>query len=267
MSNFFKAILFGIIEGITEWLPISSTGHMLLLNLWMPLHVTPEFWEVFLVVIQLGAVLAVIIVYHKDFSPKNIGQNLSLWIKTFIAIIPAMIIALPLDDSIERIFYNPLTIAITLIFYGILFILLEAKNKNSIFRITHISQLTMRHALFIGCFQLLALIPGTSRSGATIIGAMLLGISRQVAAQFTFYLAIPVMFGASALKIGKYIVLSPVSFNQSETAILFVGMAVACLVSIFVIHFLMEYIKKHSFVVFGFYRILLGIILLSGFLF
>ena len=265
MSNFFKAILFGIIEGITEWLPISSTGHMILLKQWMPLHVTPEFWEVFLVVIQLGAVFAVVIVYHKDFTPKRILQNISLWLKTLIAILPAIIIALPLDDYIESKFYNPLTVAITLIFYGIMFILLEVKNQDAAFRITHISQITYGHALFVGCFQLLALIPGTSRSGATIIGAMLLGISREAAAQFTFYLALPVMFGASAFKISKYALSEHVLLTPNDTAILLVGMAVSCLVSIFVIHFLLNFIKKHSFIPFGIYRILLGISLLFFF--
>ncbi len=265
MENYVKAILFGIIEGITEWLPISSTGHMLLLHQWMPLHVSSLFLEIFLVIIQFGAVLAVVIVYHKDFRPKNIRKNYNLWFKTFIAILPAIMIALPLDDYIENKFYNSQTIATTLIVYGIAFIFLEIINKNKSFKVTNINQLTFRHALFIGCFQLLALIPGTSRSGATIIGAMLLGISREVAAQFTFYLAIPVMLGASVFKIGQYVWKSPVLFNQNETSLLLVGMAVACLVSIFIIHFFMDYIKKHSFIIFGIYRIILGISLFTLF--
>lgn len=262
MNNFIKAIIFGIVEGITEWLPISSTGHMLLLNQWLPLHVTPDFLEVFLVVIQLGAVLAVVLVYYKDFTPKRIYQDLQLWIKVLIAVLPAVIIALPLDNFIESRFYNVQTIAATLIFYGICFIVLEIRNRHQMPGITNISQLTYHHAILIGCFQLLALIPGTSRSGATIIGAMLLGISREVAAQFTFYLAIPVMFGASLLKFIKFTSADGILFSQSETAILLAGMAVACFVSIFAIYFLLDYIKKHSFLSFGIYRIVVGVILL-----
>lgn len=267
MNNFIKAIIFGIVEGITEWLPISSTGHMLLLNQWLPLHVTPDFLEVFLVVIQLGAVLAVVLVYYKDFTPKRIYQDLQLWIKVLIAVLPAVIIALPLDNFIESRFYNVQTIAATLIFYGICFIVLEIRNRHQMPGITNISQLTYHHAILIGCFQLLALIPGTSRSGATIIGAMLLGISREVAAQFTFYLAIPVMFGASTLKIGKYMYTGQLLFSQNETAILLAGMAVACLVSILIIHFLINFVKKHSFIGFGLYRIFLGIALFAFFYF
>ncbi len=262
INNFIKAIIFGIVEAVTEWLPISSTGHLLLLNQWVPLQVSPDFLEVFLVVIQLGAVLAVMVVYGKEFYPKNIKTNFPLWIKTCIATLPAILIALPLDDFIENKFYNSKTIAVTLIFYGIVFIFLEIKNRNKTFKISHISRLTYCQALFIGCFQLLALIPGTSRSGATIIGAMLLGISREVAAEFTFYLAIPVMFGASTFKIGKYLWSTPIHFTQNETALLFVGMAVACLVSIFVIQLFISFVKKHNFLPFGIYRIVLGCILL-----
>ncbi len=289
-----KAIIFGIVEGLTEWLPISSTGHMILLNQWLHLDTSEAFWEMFLVVIQLGAILAVIVLYFKEMLPFSIGpaapggrsqkkgfhwskDALLLWLKTAVAVLPAVIVALPFDDRINDLFYTPLTVAMMLIAYGILFILIEHWNKNKAFAITDLSQITFKMALFIGIFQLLALIPGTSRSGATIIGAMLLGISREAGTKFTFYLAVPVMFGASLLKLVKYFLASPglqvaaaapdagqlVSgarcFTQSEAAILISGMAAAFIVSIIAIRFLMNYIKKHSFTAFGVYRIALGI--------
>lgn len=263
--EFIKAIIFGIIEGITEWLPISSTGHMILLNQWLQMHVRPEFWEIFLVVIQLGAIFAVIFLYFNEMLPFEISlhnsikfrpDTVTLWLKTLTAVLPAIIVALPLDDTINALFYTPLTVSITLIAYGILFILIEHWNKNKTFVVTDLSQITFPMALFIGIFQLLALIPGTSRSGATIIGAMLLGISREAAAKFTFYLAVPVMLGASVLKLAKY----GFAFTANEAALLLTGMAAACIVSLIVIRFLMNFIKKHSFRIFGYYRILLGIL-------
>ena len=304
-----KAIIFGIVEGLTEWLPISSTGHMILLNQWLHLNTSEAFWEMFLVVIQLGAILAVIVLYFKEMLPFSIrpgsgnnstngGQSgcgnrstsggrsayisrstdssrpkkrklqwnrdvLMLWLKTAVAVLPAVIVALPFDDRINDLFYTPLTVAMTLIAYGILFILIEHWNKNKAFAITNLTQITFKMALFIGIFQLLALIPGTSRSGATIIGAMLLGISRETGTKFTFYLAVPVMFGASLLKLVKY----GFAFSQNEAAILLSGMAAAFIVSIVAIRFLMNYIKKHSFTAFGVYRIVLGLFVFSYFYF
>lgn len=264
-----KAIVFGIVEGLTEWLPISSTGHMILLNQWLHLNVSEAFWEMFLVVIQLGAILAVIVLYFKEMVPITLPSRasgasgihwnkpaLTLWLKTLVAVLPAVIVALPFDDTIDALFYTPLTVAMMLIAYGILFILIEHWNKNKAFAVTSLSQITFKMALFIGIFQLLALIPGTSRSGATIIGAMLLGISREAGTKFTFYLAVPVMFGASLLKLVKY----GFAFTQNEAAILLSGMAAAFIVSIIAIRFLMSYVKKHSFTAFGIYRFALGIL-------
>lgn len=269
-----KAIIFGIVEGLTEWLPISSTGHMILLNQWLHLNVSESFWEMFLVVIQLGAILAVIALYFKEMVPltlpcKTMGHTgihwnkpaLALWLKTLVAVLPAVIVALPFDDRIDALFYTPLTVAMMLIAYGVLFILIEHWNKNKAFAVTSLSQITFKMALFIGIFQLLALIPGTSRSGATIIGAMLLGISREAGTKFTFYLAVPVMFGASLLKLVKY----GFAFTQNEAAILLSGMAAAFIVSIIAIRFLMSYVKKHSFTAFGIYRIALGMLVFGYF--
>lgn len=269
-----KAIIFGIVEGLTEWLPISSTGHMILLNQWLHLNVSESFWEMFLVVIQLGAILAVIVLYFKEMVPltlpcRSMGHTgihlnkpaLTLWLKTLVAVLPAVIVALPFDDKIDALFYTPLTVAMMLIAYGVLFILIEHWNKNKAYAVTSLSQITFKMALFIGIFQLLALIPGTSRSGATIIGAMLLGISREAGTKFTFYLAVPVMFGASLLKLVKY----GFVFTQNEAAILLSGMAAAFIVSIIAIRFLMSYVKKHSFTAFGIYRIALGMLIFGYF--
>lgn len=273
--EFLKALLFGIIEGITEWLPISSTGHMILAEDFISLNVSKEFWDMFLVVIQLGAILAVVVLFwHKiwPFSFKRKSSNppatqkcswirmdiMTMWFKVIVAVIPAIIIGLPFDDKIEEVFYTPVTVAIMLIIYGILFIIVEYRCKKKSFAITDISQLSYKTALFIGIFQVLALIPGTSRSGATIIGAMLIGTSREVAAEFTFYLAIPVMFGASLLKLVKF----GLVFSSAEIGILLTGMISAFIVSVFVIKFLMSYIKKHDFKIFGYYRIILGIVIL-----
>lgn len=264
--EFIKVLIFGIIEGITEWLPISSTGHMLLAEEFLKLNVSGEFFEMFLVVIQLGAILAVIVLYWKRIFPFAVKPNepfikkdiMTMWAKVAVATIPAIVIGLPFDDLIDKLFYNPLTVALMLIVYGVLFIIIEKQSKHRAFAINDISGLTYKAALFIGIFQVLALIPGTSRSGATIIGAMLIGTSRVVAADFTFFLAIPVMFGASLLKILKF----GFSFTGNEVLILLTGMLTAFIVSIFAIRFLIGYIKKHDFTVFGYYRIILGLVII-----
>ena len=263
-----KAVVLGIIQGITEWLPISSTGHMILANEIINLSVSDAFMEMFEVVILLGSILAVVVLFfHKlnPLSPKKSPQEkkdtLSLWGKVIIGVIPAGIIGLLFDDQINDIFYNSLTIAITLIVYGVLFILVENRNKHRKPRIDSVGQISWQLALAIGCAQILALIPGTSRSGATIIGAMLFGLSRTAAAEFSFFLAVPVMFGASALKLLKF----GFDFTGMELAILFTGCVTAFLVSLLAIRFLMNFIKKHDFKPFGYYRIALGIIILIVF--
>lgn len=269
MIEILKAVLFGIVEGITEWLPISSTGHMILLNEFVTLNVSEDFWEMFLVVIQLGAILAVVLLFWNKIFPfrfreKPIVQKdiFVLWFKILVACIPAAVIGLAFDDIFDALFYNPWCVAIALIVFGIAFIIIENRNKNVSAKITSLDQITYQTALMIGVFQLLAAIfPGTSRSGATIIGALLIGVSRTVAAEFTFFLAIPVMLGASLLKIVKF----GFSFTGMELAILFVGMIVAFAVSVVVIRFLMGYIKKHDFKVFGWYRIVLGVAVLLYF--
>lgn len=266
-----KAILFGIIEGITEWLPISSTGHMILLNEFVTLDVSPEFWEMFLVVIQLGAILAVVLLFWNKIFPFRFKERpviqkdiFSLWFKILAACIPAAVIGLAFDDVLDALFYNPWCVAIALIVFGIAFILIENKNKNASPKITELNQITYQTAFMIGVFQLLAAVfPGTSRSGATIVGALMIGVSRTVAAEFTFFLAIPVMFGASLLKIVKF----GFDFTGAEAAILFTGMVSAFIVSVVVIRFLMGYIKRHDFKVFGWYRIVLGVAVLFYFTF
>ena len=264
-----KVIFFGIVEGITEWLPISSTGHLILLDEFIKLNASETFMEMFRVVIQLGAILAVIVLYFNKLNPFSVKKNQeerkntwSLWFKVLIACILAGIIGVLFDDKIDSLFYNYITVAIMLIVYGILFIVLEKKNKNNQCKYQNLNDISLKLAAIIGVFQVLSLIPGTSRSGATIIGAIMFGASRTVAAEFTFFLAIPVMFGASLLKILKF----GLVFTTSEIVILFVGMLVAFLVSIFVIKFLINYIKKNDFKVFGWYRIILGIIVLLYFL-
>lgn len=264
-----KAALFGIVEGITEWLPISSTGHMILLNEFVTLNVSEEFWEMFLVVIQLGAILAVVLLFWNKIFPfrfreKPVVQKdiFVLWFKILTACVPAAVVGLAFDDVFDALFYNPWCVAIALIVFGIAFILIENRNKNISPKITTLEDITYRTALMIGVFQLLAAIfPGTSRSGATIVGALLIGVSRTVAAEFTFFLAIPVMLGASLLKLLKF----GFSFSGTELTILAVGMVVAFVVSILVIRFLMGYIKKHDFKVFGWYRIVLGAAVLCYF--
>lgn len=264
-----KAILFGIVEGITEWLPISSTGHMILLNEFVTLNVSEEFWEMFEVVIQLGAILAVVLLFWNQIFPFQFRKKpfirtdiFSMWFKIVVACLPAAVVGILFDDLIEELFYNYVTVSIALIVFGILFLVIENRNKHLKASITSIGEITYFTAFLIGIFQLIAAVfPGTSRSGATILGALLIGVSRTVAAEFTFFLAIPVMIGASLLKILKF----GFVFTTSEAVILLVGMVVAFLVSILVIQFLLSYIKKNDFTIFGWYRILLGIAVLFYF--
>ena len=267
MLEIIKAIFFGIVEGITEWLPISSTGHMILFNELVKLDVSKEFYDMFQVVIQLGAIMAVVIIFWKQIFPFKKEDNkikidnniMSLWGKILVACIPAAIIGILFDEVFEKLFYNYVCVALALIIFGILFIIIENKNKGKKSKVNSLKELTYNTVLLIGIFQLIAAIfPGTSRSGATIVGALLLGVSRTVAAEFTFFLAIPVMFGASLLKLVKF----SFAFTGMELTILLVGMLVAFITSMFIIKFLMSYIKKHDFKVFGWYRIILGIIVL-----
>ena len=272
MIEILKAILFGIVEGITEWLPISSTGHMILLDEFIKLDVTPEFMEMFRVVIQLGAILAVILLYFNKIFPFNFDKKKGgfikkdifvLWFKILVACVPAAVVGLLFDDILEAIFYNYKVVATMLIIFGILFIIIEKRNEKMKPKINDLADITYTTAVLIGVFQLIAAIfPGTSRSGATILGALLIGVSRTVAAEFTFFLAIPVMLGASLLKIVKF----GLAFSGMELAILLIGMIVAFVVSVLVIRLLMDFIKKHNFVVFGWYRIVLGVLVFLYFL-
>lgn len=265
-----KAVLFGIIEGITEWLPISSTGHMILLQEFIKMDVSPEFWEMFLVVIQLGAIMAVVVLYWNRLwpfaRPKNnwIKKDVwSMWFKVIVACIPAGVIGVLFDEQFEALFYNYQTVSIMLILFGIIFIIVEVLHKGKSSKVNSIAELSYMTALLIGFFQLIAAVfPGTSRSGATIVGALILGVSRTVAAEFTFFMAVPVMAGASLLKIIGF----GFDLTSTEAIILGIGMVVAFLVSILIIRFLMGYIKKHDFKVFGWYRIGLGIIVLLYFM-
>lgn len=279
--NILYTIIFGIVEGITEWLPISSTGHLILVEQFLKFKdVSPDFWSMFQVVIQFGAILAVVVLYFKKIWPftrnkqnaiKQTGilsifdkKVMNLWGKILVACVPAAIIGLAFDEKFEELFYNPTCIAIALIVFGIAFIVIENLNKNKKGGKEKNSEITYKDALIIGLFQLIAAIfPGTSRSGATIIGGLLIGLSRPNAAEFTFYLAIPTMLGASLLKLIKF----GFAFTSTELMILLLGMFVSFIVSMFVIKFLMNYIKKHDFKVFGYYRIVLGIIVLAYFLF
>ena len=261
-----KAVLFGIVEGVTEWLPISSTGHLILLNEFITLNVSDAFRSMFDVVIQLGAILAVIVLFfHKlnPFSPqKSEGekkQTWQLWFKVVAATLPVLVIS-PLDDWMEARFYNYITVAAMLILYGVLFILVE--NRRTTPHVTRLEQITYREAFLVGVWQMLAIIPGTSRSGATIVGGLLLGLSRACVAEFTFYLAIPVMAGASLLKVLKFAV-SGVAITGTEVAVLAVGCVVAFVVSLAAIRFLMDYVKRHNFTFFGIYRIALGLVVLA----
>ncbi len=271
-----KAILFGIVEGITEWLPVSSTGHMILLNEIMPLDVGADFYSMFEVVIQLGAIMAVVIFFWNKIWPfgkkdnklplaqSGIGawikkDKFAMWFKIVVSCIPA-VIAVIFNDEFETLFYNYQTVAVMLIIFGVAFILIENHHKGAVAKVNSLKEITYQTALIIGAFQLIAAIfPGTSRSGATIVGALLIGVSRTVAAEYTFFLSIPVMFGASLLKLVKF----GFDYTTNEIVILLVGMIVAFVVSMFVIKFLMSYIKKHDFKIFGWYRIVLGVIVLA----
>ena len=279
-----KVIFLGIVEGITEWLPISSTGHLILVEEFVKLNVSQEFWDMFMVVIQLGAILAVVVLYWKDLWPfrnkkpkhENVTKvekaagvlcrfvkidKMIMWFKILVSCLPAIIIGLPFNDFIEEKFNNWFVVSVMLIVYGVMFLIVEDYNEKRQAKYNSISEITWKTALFIGIFQVLSLIPGTSRSGATIIGGILVGASRTVAAEYTFFLAIPIMFGASLLKIVKF----GMNFTSWEVVILLVGMVVSFVVSILAINFLMGYIKKHNFKVFGWYRIVLGIIVILFF--
>lgn len=266
-----KAALYGIVEGITEWLPVSSTGHMILFEEILPMKVSANFWNVFLVVIQLGAILAVVLLYWNKIFPFNFKNKnrpfirydiMNLWGKILVACIPAAIVGIAFDDFLEEHLYNSVVVATMLILVGIAFLIIENHNRHKRAKVTSLQELSYVDALKIGVFQLIAAIfPGTSRSGATILGGLMIGVSRTIAAEFTFFLAIPVMFGASLLKLLKF----GLSFTGTELAILFTGMIVAFVVSILVIRFLMSYIKKHDFKIFGYYRIVLGIVVLACF--
>lgn len=272
MSNieFFKVVILGIIEGITEWLPISSTGHLILADEFIKLNVSDAFMQMFLVVIQLGAILAVVVLYFKKLWPfctwEGNGEVLKskdkwiLWGKIVLACLPAICIS-PFNDFIEEKFNNYVVVAMMLIVYGILFIIIENYNKKRTPTCTSLKEMSVKTALLIGLFQVLAVVPGTSRSGSTIIGGILIGVSRTVVAEFTFFLGIPVMFGASLLKVVKF----GFDFTGTEITILLLGMAVAFFVSILAIKFLIGYIKKHDFKAFGWYRIVLGIVVLGYF--
>ena len=267
MTDLLKAFLFGLVEGVTEWLPVSSTGHMILLNEFVTMNVTDEFWNMFLVVIQFGAIMAVVLMSWKEIWPLGIYRHrkrtrivwkreiLELWVKTIVSCIPAGVVGVLADDWLDEHLYNWQVVSAMLILVGIVFLVVETRRKDTEPRVTRLEDLTMKDALLIGMFQLLAAIfPGTSRSGATIIGGLIIGVSRTVAAKFTFILAIPVMAGASLLKMLKY----GFHFTGMEAAILGVGMLTAFIVSLFVIRFMLGYIRKHDFKVFGWYRIVLG---------
>ena len=266
-----KVIFLGIVEGITEWLPISSTGHMLLVDEFITLNMPEDFKEMFFVVIQLGAIIAVVVMFWKKMwpfqfkdkiQPKVNMDIINMWLKVVVACIPSAVLGLLLDDILEEYFGNAITISIMLIVYGIAFILIENWNKKRTPKIQAIDDISYKTAFFIGLFQVLSMIPGTSRSGATIIGALLLGVSRTAAAEFTFFLAVPTMVGASLLKLVKF----GFDFTGAEILTLVIGMVVAFAVSVLCIKFLMSFIKKHDFKVFGWYRIVLGIIILAYFL-
>lgn len=283
--EFIKSIILGIVEGITEWLPVSSTGHLIIVNEFLNLNVSADkevndaFISMFDVVIQLGAIMAVVLIFWEKLFPFGINNNtnplsqsgfgafvkmdiMHMWFKVIVACLPAAIVGVILDDWIDEHFYNPWVVAIALIVFGVAFIIIENRNKNMNAKVNTIDELTYKQAFIIGVFQLVAaLFPGTSRSGSTIVGALLIGISRTVAAEFTFFLAVPVMFGASLLKLIKY----DGGFTGTQIGILAVGMIVAFVVSVFIIKFLMDYIKKHDFKIFGWYRIVLGALVLAYF--
>lgn len=267
--DFLIAVLYGIIEGITEWLPVSSTGHLIIFENVLPFNAaSTDFLDMFRVVVQLGAILAVVTIFWKKIFPFDFSKTrkslvkpdiISLWFKIIVACVPAAIIGLAFDDALESVFYNPLTVSISLAVFGIVFLVIETINKDKSYTITSSYDITYKYAAIIGVFQLVAAIfPGTSRSGATIIGALLLGISRTAAAEFTFFLGIPVMFGASLLKIVKFL-LDGKEMTGNEWMIMIVGFVIAYLVSVFAIKGLMQYVKNHDFKVFGWYRIILAV--------
>ena len=266
-----KAILFGIVEGVTEWLPVSSTGHMILLDEFIHLQVSPEFYEMFQVVIQLGAILAVILLFFHKLNPlsskKDKQQKVDtwqLWFKVVVAVLPSAVIGLLLDDWMDAHLYNYIVVAITLILYGVAFIFMEKRNERRSSKIEDVYAIDYRTAILIGAFQCLSLIPGTSRSGATILGALVLGVARPAGAEFSFFLAIPTMLGASALKLLKFL-LSGVSATGLEITLLAVGCVVSLVVSLLVIKGLMDYVRKRSFKIFGIYRIVLGLLVIGYF--
>ena len=279
MVEIIKALIYGIVEGITEWLPVSSTGHLILVEQLIPFESTSEgFFDMFDVVIQLGAILAVVLLFWKQIWPFALTQKSRqgqtgimsyfkkdiwvLWFKILVSCVPAAVIGLLFDDVFNALFYNPVSVSLALIIFGVAFIVIENWNKNRRPKVTALSEITYQTALMIGVFQVIAAVfPGTSRSGATIVGALLIGVSRTVAAEYTFFLAIPVMFGASLLKVVKF----GFAFTSMELVLLIVGMVVSFIVSVFVLRFLMGYIKKHDFKIFGWYRIALGIIVLIYF--
>lgn len=272
MLEILKAILFGIVEGITEWLPVSSTGHLILLDELVTLKVSEAFYEMFQVVIQLGAILAVILLFFNKlnpFAPKKSEEQKKrtweLWFKVVAAVIPSAVIGLLLDDWMDEHLYNYVVVAITLIIYGVAFILVERGNARKNLAIKDVHSIDLKTAMLIGCFQCLSLIPGTSRSGSTILGGILLGVSRGAASEFSFFLAIPTMLGASALKLLKFLMDGAVATGL-EIGVLIVGCVVSFVVSLVVIKGLMQYVRKHSFSVFGVYRIVLGILVLLYFL-
>ncbi|MCQ2537341.1 MAG: undecaprenyl-diphosphate phosphatase [Lachnospiraceae bacterium] len=279
MLDFLRAIVYGLVEGITEWLPISSTGHLILLEKILPFaNVSEEFLEMFDVVIQLGAIIAVVVLFFKKIWPFAFTKKFKeetgsesvfvkekwiLWAKILVACVPAAIVGILLDDFVDEHFYNYICVAIALIVFGIAFIVIETIHKGKDHKIKSLDDITFKIALIIGIFQVIAAVfPGTSRSGATIVGALLIGVARPVAAEFTFFLAVPVMFGASLLKGAKFIMESEAGFSGTEVGVLAIGMVVAFAVSLVVLKFLMNYIKKHDFKVFGWYRIVLGIVVI-----
>lgn len=263
LVELFKTVIIGIIEGVTEWLPVSSTGHMLLFDAFVPLEMTESFKEMFFVVIQLGAILAVVAMFWSRMFPFALSNKkltvdkniISMWLRVAVACVPSAVLGFLLDDWLEANFGSPLTVTAMLIIYGIAFIVIEKKKRNTPPKIFTLAGINMKTALIIGLFQVLSMIPGTSRSGATIIGALLMGVSRTAAAEFTFFLAVPTMLGASALKIMKF----GLAFSEAELLTLVIGMAVAFAVSMLSIKFLMDYVRRHDFKVFGIYRIILGI--------
>ena len=269
MLDILKSIILGIVEGITEWLPISSTGHLIIADEFIKLNMSESFMEMFNVVIQLGAILAVVVIYFKQMWPFSLKREehyikkdvFSMWFKVIVAILPAAIIGIPFDDFFEEKFHNYIVVSLALIVYGIAFLIIEKRNKSLKPKVESIAEMSYKTALLVGCFQALSLIPGTSRSGSTILGAILIGVSRVAAAEFSFYMAVPVMFGASLIKLLKF----GFDFSSTEILILLVGMITAFIISVIAIKFLISYIKKRDFTAFGYYRIILGIIVLLYF--